>query len=210
MDVTIEDDVNGVIEDNVIVSSTPTLNYGTGANGTANNYFGGIITAGQWSLIKVDLSVHAGTIPVSGKFMVRPSLYNVSTMPGKCTKLLKAFVEATSTWNNRDTGTPWDLPGAQEDTGGTPDRHSSDECTFDMLNSGTTDIPITVPTLTGWVDGTNYGVVTSGNGGVGGQYVHWGSAENVTVPIQFYYEYTEAAGLGTGTLRSRIINFGGV
>ena len=192
--ITIEDGVDGgVIEDTSMLSADPTGNYGTNIYGGANNYGGGL-DEGQWSLLKVGLSAYVGATAISGKYILRPAIGNTTTMPGKCTKLLKAFVDSTATWNNRDTATPWDLGGAQETTGGTPDRASSDECLFDMLNTGITYMPITVPTLEEWLVGPNYGIVASGNGGAPGNYLHWGSSENTTVPIQFYFEY-EGGGL---------------
>ena len=196
-DVTIQDGVDGgVIEDTPIVSNSPDTTGGSGIHLTSNNYYGAGL--GQWACVRVDLSPYSSYTPVSGKFLARPSASNVASIPSKATKLLKPWVESTATWNSYDTGLSWETAGAQ----GVTDRAGSLECTFTMQNTGVTDIPITVPTLTEWKNGTNEGVVTDGNSAPSGQYVHFGSAEHGSVPIQFYYEYTEGE-TGIQKLRRR-------
>ncbi|MCK4786201.1 MAG: hypothetical protein KAV87_20760 [Desulfobacteraceae bacterium] len=180
------DGVGGaVIKDNLMLSAAPTTNEGSNIHISANNYYG--VDVGQWALVWVGLSDYSNTTPVSGKFLARPGAANTTSLPGKCTKLLKTWGEFTSTWLN-----PWEVGGAQ----GVTDRAAFTECTFNMLNSGITDIPITVPTITDWLGGTNYGVVMDGDNAPVGKYVHMGSSEHSTVPIQFYYECTEGVEAG--------------
>ena len=185
-DITIQDGVNGIIEDTWMQWNSPNANNGSHPQLPMTNFWAA--NQGLWSLIKVDLSSYSATTPVSGKFLLDASLSNVASQAAKCTKILKDWKETTATWNSYDTALTWETSGAQ----GVTDRAASPESTFTMLNSGVTDAPITLTTLTEWLT-TNYGAILDGNGHPAAQYVYGGSSEHGSAPIKFYYEYTEAA-----------------
>ncbi len=177
-DITIEDGVDGgVIEDNMMNTTQPTTNFGT--------FTLGFVSTDRSELLYADLSAFPDVTPLSGKFLCTTTLLS-SALSFKAYKLLKRFVELESTPTIYKTGSNWETLMAK----GATDRAATEEGTFSASGVGfVTDVDITIPTLTEWLT-DNKGLLLEY---VSGPTWGFGSAEHATTPIQFYFEYTEAA-----------------
>ena len=202
MEITIEDGVNGVIEDTELNKISPGSNFGISTNIR-------LWEDGKGSgIFKVDLSPYAGFTVTSARFGV--DVYYLSgAFDINWHDVLKEWGEGRNstdsgecTWEEaRRNFVSWTTPGCLGD--GT-DRTATPDGTKTLDTSSDFQIPLNNTLVQKWIDIENHGLLIEAVGTAGGNLARYRSCETtIGNKPYFYMEYTEAAALCS---RARTIN----
>ena len=186
---TFQDGVNGYAgtTDTHIRSATATTNYGTSTTMYGSNVSGSLM---KWDVSKIPTNA----VVQSAKLTL--NVTDPSASSYELYQLKRNWSEASATWNNASTGTPWEVAGAK----GATDRGSTVLGSITASTTGEKVITLNaagVAAVQAWINNpsSNFGLVLQDYTGTDG--MAFQSSESTTVTARPKLEITYGAGSTT-------------